>query len=292
MDRLALVTHFDHAAFDHSSPSSTRQAKLPVDRLDRTGSNLTDAHGFPMNRLQRIDTSDVFHEFRCDQQETSTRWVSASAEETGRESRRRPHPTVSKTQPKSAEPDPNRRVQQPQNPRSLNLRVDEAIFWPPATITPTNFDQGNHAMNWKQQVLIVSIGCLFAGTSFAQDETKKSGKRQKLLERFDKDGDGKLSPEERALAKQAKKAHILKRFDADGDGKLSPTERDAARKARQNRGQKHASKQQKRQKLLKRFDTDGNGKLSAEERAAAKKARQGKQKKRPEKNLETPESDS
>ncbi|MCK4276165.1 MAG: EF-hand domain-containing protein, partial [Phycisphaerae bacterium] len=59
-------------------------------------------------------------------------------------------------------------------------------------------------------------------------------RRTMLLERFDRDGDGKLSKEERAAAKEAweaRQTEIIRKFDKDGDGKLSEQERAAAKKA-------------------------------------------------------------
>ena len=47
------------------------------------------------------------------------------------------------------------------------------------------------------------------------------------IEKFDKDGDGKLSTEERKAAGKARKAEFLKKFDKDGDGKISPDEKKA-----------------------------------------------------------------
>ena len=42
-----------------------------------------------------------------------------------------------------------------------------------------------------------------------------------------KDGDGKLSTEERKAAGEARKAEFLKKFDKDGDGKISAEEKKA-----------------------------------------------------------------
>ncbi|UZK66747.1 EF-hand domain-containing protein [Sphingomonas sp. M1-B02] len=62
-------------------------------------------------------------------------------------------------------------------------------------------------------------------------------------------------------------AGMMERFDADKDGTLSPAERQAAQAARQgNRGEMRA-------KMLERFDTDKDGKLSPTEREAAREAR-------------------
>ena len=51
------------------------------------------------------------------------------------------------------------------------------------------------------------------------------GMREMMLRRFDKDGDGKLSAEEKAEAKEQMK----KRLDTNGDGKISAEEKQAAR---------------------------------------------------------------
>ncbi len=62
--------------------------------------------------------------------------------------------------------------------------------------------------------------------------------REKLLERFDTDGDGKLDETERAAAREARQEFhkkVLEKFDTDGDGKLDEAEREAAREARRER---------------------------------------------------------
>lgn len=76
---------------------------------------------------------------------------------------------------------------------------------------------------------------------------------------------------------------VLEKFDANGNGQLEPDEREAARAAMQRRREQGGGKGQGRQagaadperrkKLLEKFDTDGDGKLSETERAAAKEAR-------------------
>ncbi|MGJ8697178.1 MAG: EF-hand domain-containing protein [Verrucomicrobiaceae bacterium] len=74
-----------------------------------------------------------------------------------------------------------------------------------------------------------------------------------VVAKFDKDGDGKLSEEERKAAFEARKAEMLAKFDKDGDGKLSDEEKEAAREAQ-------------KAEFIKKFDKDGDGKVSAEER--------------------------
>lgn len=152
------------------------------------------------------------------------------------------------------------------------------------------------------------IGLALLPLSFAQGEDAPSGPRAgagmraKVLEKFDADGDGKLSDEERAAAKAAREAkgnasprqngagagakqggpkgkngagqmgakrgaqmreRILQKFDADGDGKLNEEERAAAKAAREQH--------------IKEFDSNGDGKLDDTERKAAMQARKGQQ---------------
>jgi Ca2+-binding EF-hand superfamily protein len=80
--------------------------------------------------------------------------------------------------------------------------------------------------------------------------------RRKIMEKFDKDGDGKLNEEERKAAFEAhrerigkergerrgpgegERAMMLEKFDADGDGKLNEAERAKMREEMRKRMQK------------------------------------------------------
>ena len=64
---------------------------------------------------------------------------------------------------------------------------------------------------------------------------------------------------------------MLERFDTDGDGQLSPEEREAARASMPPRGPGGPN----RQDWMKQLDTDGDGIISEDERAAARAARKG-----------------
>lgn len=74
----------------------------------------------------------------------------------------------------------------------------------------------------------------------------------------------------------ARKAEMLKKFDKDGDGRLSDEEKSTLRAEMQNRrGGGRDRKQwtpEQRDEMLKKFDKDGNGKLSQEERDTAREA--------------------
>jgi hypothetical protein len=111
--------------------------------------------------------------------------------------------------------------------------------------------------------LAILLGtCLIAGAEGNPDKPGKPHHKgpppPEMLKEFDKDGDGKLSEEERKAMREAMKERHkdkFKEFDKDGDGKLSEAEREAMKEAR-------------KAEWLKKYDTDGDGKLSEEERKA------------------------
>lgn len=109
-------------------------------------------------------------------------------------------------------------------------------------------------------VLCVAVAALVAVTSQTALAAPKEGngtqadRRQKVLQKFDKNGSGQLDSDEREAAKEA----IQKRRE-HGGGK--------------GPGGQGGQDPERRKKLLEKFDTDGDGKLSDTERAAAKEAR-------------------
>ena len=154
-------------------------------------------------------------------------------------------------------------------------------------------------MKIRTAILSLAVVALACGNAWADDDKKKEGKgkrgemRKKLIEKFDADGDGKLSDDEKAKAREAMKKRrgqgrsggdkarggrgkgrpgggasadfrkkMLEKYDADGDGKLNEEERGKARKEMQ----KHFK--ERREAMLKKFDKDGDGKLNEDERKA------------------------
>ena len=98
---------------------------------------------------------------------------------------------------------------------------------------------------------------------------KMEERQKEALAKFDKDGDGKLSEDERKVMMAEMKTkmderrkEMIAKYDADGDGKLNEEEEKKARAARQA-------------EMFKSYDKDGDGKLSAEERAAIPKRLEG-----------------
>jgi len=113
---------------------------------------------------------------------------------------------------------------------------------------------------------LIGIAAAFglAGAAHAEQGKPQRAERKlppEIIEKFDKDGDGKLNDDERKAARagreemmQARKAEMLKKFDKDGDGKLSDEERAAMREER-------------KKMILEKFDKDKDGELSDEEKA-------------------------
>jgi len=71
------------------------------------------------------------------------------------------------------------------------------------------------------------------GKPFAGD---RSLHMKKILEAFDKDGDGRISTEERKAIAADRKAKFLEKFDKDGDGKISTEEKKAIAEEWKKRG--------------------------------------------------------
>jgi Ca2+-binding EF-hand superfamily protein len=86
------------------------------------------------------------------------------------------------------------------------------------------------------------------------------GRRGDRLARMDKDGDGKISDEERQTAMKERSEKMRARFDSNNDGKLTPEELAGAN------GRMHFDDP-------KALDLDHNGDISTEELEAGMKAR-------------------
>ena len=113
-------------------------------------------------------------------------------------------------------------------------------------------------------------------------------RRVEILERFDRDGDGKLSGAEFDAVRDAGglgPAHGRgprgRALDTDGDGKISHAERQAAQKRRQRKrldtdadgvvsDAERATRRERRAEIREQYDTDADGHLRPSERGAAR----------------------
>jgi hypothetical protein len=131
----------------------------------------------------------------------------------------------------------------------------------------------------KTILLTTTVLAAFAITATANPKgprpDRPGGPGKAILEKFDTDGDGKISEQEREAAKAAmeeKRAAIIAKYDKDGDGKLNEEERKAAREEWKAEDRPNPPGHPSRERIRKRFDKDGDGKLNEEELAAAKAA--------------------
>src|SRR5262245_29880075 len=127
-------------------------------------------------------------------------------------------------------------------------------------------------------MLVFGICTLLAATVWAEDEKGPAGKRPEGRPGARRPG-GPGGPGGEAL-----RDAMLKRFDKDGDGKLSDEERAPAMKERGGAGRPEGKGPGGKgpagrgpggggfAELMKKFDKDGDGKLSDDERAAAREA--------------------
>jgi len=93
------------------------------------------------------------------------------------------------------------------------------------------------------KIKLFAVIALLAGLAVVSGTPEKEEGRKdrdkpgikQWIEKFDKNGDGKLDEAERKEAMAARKADFLKRFDKDGDGKIGPEEKKAAAEAMKRR---------------------------------------------------------
>ncbi|MEW6303650.1 MAG: hypothetical protein AB1705_09280 [Verrucomicrobiota bacterium] len=85
----------------------------------------------------------------------------------------------------------------------------------------------------KKLILSTIIMSLLCGTVAVQAQDAKAEAKKKreeaLLKKYDKNGNGKLDPDEKEAQKKDADAY-LKKYDKNGDGKLDDAEKEAAKK--------------------------------------------------------------
>ena len=124
------------------------------------------------------------------------------------------------------------------------------------------------------KIKMLSVAGILLGSaamSFAQEKPERPDRGPReiptaILKKYDKDGDGKLSDEERKAMREERRAEAekmrkanLEKYDANKDGKLDQEERKKMREDRQK-------------EMFAKFDKDGDGKLNEEELKAMREA--------------------
>ncbi len=105
-----------------------------------------------------------------------------------------------------------------------------------------------------------SLLLLASGTALAEDSDHP--RRDRMLERFDTDGDGTLNDDERSAAREVWREHKSDR--------------------REHRADRREHRADRRERMLERFDSDGDGSLNDDERGAAREARHARRAERRE----------
>jgi len=148
----------------------------------------------------------------------------------------------------------------------------------------------------KKSIIITTSIAVFgmSGLAVAKPGGHKGKEHFKaLLEKYDEDGDGELSDDEKKAAKEAWIQKMKDKIDTDGDGEVSDEEKKAFRDkfSRGRRGGKKGGKEQllekfdadgakyeerkakheeRKAEFLEKYDTDGDGELSDAEKGAFK----------------------
>jgi hypothetical protein len=76
-------------------------------------------------------------------------------------------------------------------------------------------------------ILGLSLGTLLAQAADGEAKPKPAPTLPDWVKKYDKNGDGKLDQEERAVLQKERQAEMLKKYDKNGDGILDEAERKA-----------------------------------------------------------------
>jgi Ca2+-binding EF-hand superfamily protein len=156
-----------------------------------------------------------------------------------------------------------------------------------------NAEEGGPAMSPKQRFFQGGGGERPGGDGKGEWTKKRGHMREEMVQKFDKNEDGKLDDSEREKAREAMQARrehqgegqgdgkkeggrgemmdrMKEKFDANKDGQLDEKERETARGEMQKRRE---GTQKMREEMMKKFDANSDGQLDDSERAEMQKAR-------------------
>jgi Ca2+-binding EF-hand superfamily protein len=98
-------------------------------------------------------------------------------------------------------------------------------------------------------ILGLALGGWVARGAEGEPKPKPAPALPDWVKKYDKNGDGKLDPEERAALQKERQAEMLKKYDKNSDGKLDEAERKAmAEERRKERDEAIAKRQAEQQK--------------------------------------------
>jgi Ca2+-binding EF-hand superfamily protein len=97
-------------------------------------------------------------------------------------------------------------------------------------------------------ILGVSLSSLLAQAAEGETKPKPAPALPDWVKKYDKNGDGKLDPEERAVLQKERQEEMLKKYDKNSDGKLDEAERKAMAEERRKERDEAIAKRQAEQK--------------------------------------------
>lgn len=86
----------------------------------------------------------------------------------------------------------------------------------------------------KTLLAVTALGLGLLALQAAEEPAKPAApldaaaKRAEMIKKYDKNGDGRLDPEESAAYKKDRDAEMLRKYDKNGDGKIDEAERKVA----------------------------------------------------------------
>src|SRR5690349_16177413 len=81
-------------------------------------------------------------------------------------------------------------------------------------------------------IITLGLGAFVVGAAEGEAKPRQSPPIPEWAKQFDKNGDGKLDPQEREAAMKSRREEMMKKYDKNSDGKLDPDEQKAMNEER------------------------------------------------------------